>query len=92
MQHWEFLTVTDHHWVTLTFSHPQPTSVLAMFPYSPKESSESRVRIIRDSREAKEWRGSIWRQQVSHLGWEPISVAYDTNNGFEVLLFRRPLE
>lgn len=92
MQRWEFLTVKDATWVNLVFSHPQPASVFAMFPYSPKESSESRIRIIRDSREAKEWRGSVWRLQVADLGWEPVSVAYDATNGYEILLFRRPLE
>ena len=93
MQRWEFVTVRDANvFVTLTFSHPQPTSVFAMFPYSPKDSSESRIRITRDSREAKEWRGSLWRQQVAQLCWEPVSVAYDATNGYEILLFRRPLE
>jgi len=92
VQRWEFLTVRDANWVTLTFSHPPATSVFAMFPYNPKESSESQITIIRDSRERKEWRGSLWRLQIADLGWEPVSVAYDATNGREILLFRRPLE
>ncbi len=85
MQRWEFLTVVDLNDETLTFSHPQPESVLALFPRSQKESSETRVVIKGESREVKEWHGPRWRRQVADLGWEPVGLSHP------FFLFKRPL-
>jgi hypothetical protein len=87
MQRWEFLTVGEsagNAW--LNFSHPQPASVVAMFPRSQKDSTETTIVIKEGSREVKEWRGPLWRRQVADLGWEPVGGVG------QAWLFKRPME